>query len=265
MIRFIIRTMKNHLTLSRLICLLSTTIFSISFIEANAIPIKREAAFLKRTYFSNDLPSTVSAKEFYTDAEAECIYEVAELAKTGLSIQAFKYGYYGYRELLKAKKINNSDYLTICDFSQSSSQRRLYIIDIERHELVTQTFVAHGRNSGIEFAKNFSNNPRSHQSSLGFYITGQTYSGGYGLSLQLNGIEKGFNDRALNRRIVLHGSKYVGDEYLQRRRLLGRSYGCPAVPKDESGVIINFIKNGSCLFIFYPAKNYLDKSKILNS
>ena len=257
--------MKNHPTLTRLICLFSAIFFSNSFIEANVIPINGETAFLKRTCLSAHFPSTVSSKIFYTDAEAECIYEVAELAKAGLSIQAFKYGYYGYRELLKGKKINNSDYLTICDFSQSSAQRRLYIIDIERHEMVTQTYVAHGRNSGIEFAKNFSNNPRSHQSSLGFYITGQTYSGAYGLSLHLNGIERGFNDKALNRGIVLHGSRYVGDEYLQRRKLLGRSYGCPAVPKYESNTIINFIKNGSCMFIYYPAKNYLDKSKILNS
>ena len=126
------------------------------------------------------------------------------------------------------------------------------------------TYVAHGRNSGGEYAKTFSNRPESRKSSLGFYITGTTYSGAHGLSLQINGIEKGINDRAWSRKIVIHGAKYVGDNYIEENPFIGRSYGCPAIPANERDIIINTIKEGSCLFIYYPSKLYLNRSKILN-
>ena len=126
------------------------------------------------------------------------------------------------------------------------------------------TYVAHGRNSGGEFAKSFSNRPESHKSSLGFYITGKTYNGTHGLSLQIKGVERGINDRAWARKIVIHGAGYVGDNYIESNPFIGRSYGCPAVPDIERDTIINTIKEGSCLFIYHPSKLYLNRSKILN-
>ena len=126
------------------------------------------------------------------------------------------------------------------------------------------TWVAHGRNSGMEFAKKFSNKPRSRQSSLGFFITRQTYYGAHGLSLRLEGVERGINDKALQRAIVIHGADYIGEEKLNQNSHMGRSYGCPAVPKNESATLINRMKNGSCLFIYYPTQHYLEQSKILN-
>jgi hypothetical protein len=126
------------------------------------------------------------------------------------------------------------------------------------------TYVAHGKNSGGEYARKFSNRPESRQSSLGFYRTKKTYYGGHGLALTLSGLEAGFNDKAERRKIVLHGSRYIGDNYKRWGKYMGRSFGCPAVPMKQSKILINTIKDGSCLFIYHPSKNYLSGSKILN-
>ena len=197
-------------------------------------------------------------------AKAGLLYETMQLKDAGLSEEAFQNAYKGYEYLLEKNKLRNSDYLTICDFSQSSKSKRMYVIDIKNEKLLINTYVAHGRNSGNEFATRFSNKPTSRQSSLGFYITSSTYRGGHGLALIINGQEQGFNNNAARRRIVIHGSKYVGANYLELRKYMGRSFGCPAVPQKECSTIINIIKNGSCLFIYHPDKKYLNGSKILN-
>lgn len=181
-----------------------------------------------------------------------------DLQSIGLSEQAFSYACKGYANMLEKGMIAKEGYLTICDFSQSSSKKRMYIIDMVNASVVMNTYVAHGKNSGGEFARSFSNKTGSLQSSLGFYVTRQTYFGEHGLSLRVDGVEKGFNDKALRRAIVVHGADYIGS---QKK---GRSFGCPAVPQNESKEIINTIKNGHCLFIYHPSKKYLTASKILN-
>ena len=197
--------------------------------------------------------------------KAQEVFDSLDLDQMGLSLEAFQYAYRGYHELLEKRLIKKAGLLTICDFSQSSRNKRMYVVDMENYQLVKNTYVAHGRNSGGEFANSFSNSPRSHKSSLGFYITHTTYKGGHGLSLRLQGVERGINDKAMMRHIVLHGSNYVGDRYLERSPFLGRSFGCPAVPADETKDIIETIKDGSCLFIYHPNNNYLKTSKILNA
>lgn len=187
------------------------------------------------------------------------------LGNIGLSRPAFDLATKGYRKLLNKGKIAESAYLVICDFSQSSKNKRLYILDMEKQEVVIQTFVAHGKNSGGEFATRFSNRNKSLQSSLGFYVTDNTYYGEHGLSLRVRGLEPGFNDKALQRAIVVHGADYLESDWVNRNKgMMGRSFGCPAIPQSESKEIINTIKNGSCLFIYHPTKNYLKGSKILN-
>lgn len=198
------------------------------------------------------------------DAAIEQIYDSIQLQKFGLNKQAFIYAYKGYHRLLEKGYINKEGIITICDFSQSSKRKRLYLIDLDHYRLLMNTHVAHGRNSGGEYARKFSNRPQSRQSSLGFYVTKQTYLGGHGLALTIDGVEKGINDKAKQRRIVVHGSKYVGDNYLQFSNYIGRSFGCPAIPQKYTSALINTIKNGSCLFIYHPNKNYLSGSKILN-
>jgi hypothetical protein len=192
------------------------------------------------------------------------LYNELRLSDIGLSKQAFELAYKGYEKLLRRQKLTNSSILTICDFSQSSNKKRLYVLDLERDTVLLTTYVAHGRGSGGEYASRFSNNNRSRQTSLGFYITSSTYNGENGRSLRLRGLEPGFNDRAARRSIVIHGAAYIGDEYLQSNKFMGRSYGCPAVPRDVSDEIIDLIKDGTCLFIYHPTKKYLQKSRILN-
>ena len=221
----------------------------------------------------NRIPSTVTATNpleavsvspsIHTEP-ADVLYNNIGLQEYGLSKEAFEYAWKGYQRLLEKKLINRSNYLTICDFSQSSRKKRLYIIDVENNKLVMNTYVAHGKNSGAEYATKFSNKPASLQSSLGFYITSRTYFGEHGLSLRILGVDPGFNDKALKRTIVIHGAAYVDEARANKGIFMGRSWGCPAVPQNESNYIITTIKNGTCLFIFHPSRNYLHGSKILN-
>jgi len=199
-----------------------------------------------------------------TRFSAEKLYDSLGLENYGLSKKAWQYAVKGYKKLLAKGRIGNTDVITICDFSLSSRQKRLFIINLKNCELLLNTYVAHGRRSGMEYARSFSNKTNSHQSSLGFYITRNQYYGENGLSLRLDGIEKGFNDKALRRNIVIHGSGYANDDFLNTNSFLGRSYGCPAVPEGEIETIVNTIKEGSCFFIYYPAKKYISSSKILN-
>lgn len=199
------------------------------------------------------------------NTSAQVLYDSLDLEAAGLNQRAFEYAWKGFVNLAQSGQLLNTDYFTICDFSQSSRNKRLYIIDLVQMRVFKNTYVAHGRNSGGEFAQSFSNRPESHKSSLGFYVTGETYFGQHGLSLKVKGVERGINDKALARRIVIHGSNYIGDNYLVNNPFSGRSFGCPAVPAAERDEIINTIKEGTCLFIYHPSKQYLTKSKILNS
>lgn len=208
------------------------------------------------------LPEPVKVNS--VEQEIELIYDSLKLAKKGLKKDAFKYAYLGYKKLEDEGKLNKEGLLTICDLSQSSRRKRLYVVDLKQYKLLLNTYVAHGKNSGREYARKFSNRPESLQTSLGFYKTSTTYYGGHGLALTLTGLEPGFNDKAARRKIVVHGSRYIGDNYRRWGKYMGRSFGCPAVPMKQSRILINTIKNGSCLFIFHPTQNYLAGSKILN-
>jgi hypothetical protein len=183
--------------------------------------------------------------------------------KFSINKEAIQYAIGGYEKLKKSGQLINLRYLTIADFSKPSSEKRLFIIDMEKMELVIQTLVAHGRNSGTLFAKAFSNRNESYQSSLGFYITGDIYKGKHGMSLQLSGIESGINDNAKQRAIVMHGADYVTEQLIKKQGYIGRSLGCPAVPQSEVKEIIQTIKGASLLYIYAPDNLYAKKSKLL--
>jgi hypothetical protein len=191
------------------------------------------------------------------------VYDSLELDLSGLSRQAFDYAKMGWERLSNQGKLINQSVIAIVDFSQPSSQKRLYVLDMKNCKVLFNTLVAHGRNSGREWATHFSNQLSSYKSSPGFYITGQTYSGSNGYSLKLTGIENGINDKALQRAIVMHGADYVNESYIASRGYIGRSQGCPAVPVKEAKNIINTIRNGACLYIYAPAQNYLSRSAML--
>ena len=153
---------------------------------------------------------------------------------------------------LKERGFFRKDFLTIIDFSLSSRVKRLWIIDMAQNKIVFNSLVAHGKNSGEDYANQFSNKNESNKSSLGFYATGEVYQGKHGLSLKLDGLEKGVNDNARQRAIVIHGADYVSDNFLKNHSRLGKSHGCPAVPIGLSKKIIETIKDKSCLFIYHP-------------
>lgn len=193
------------------------------------------------------------------------IYQECGLANNKLDFEVFKKASIGYYNLQKEGKIKqNKKQLSIIDFQKPSKQKRLYIVDMEKRSILKHTWVAHGRNSGLQYANKFSNIPESLQSSLGFYKTARTYSGKHGYSLRLDGLEYGINHKARARAIVMHGADYVSASFLRSRGRLGRSWGCPAVSYDEHKEIINKIKFGSCLFIYAPDKKYVEKSRYLD-
>jgi hypothetical protein len=192
------------------------------------------------------------------------IYQEMDLKAAGLSKEAFECAYIGYEKLRKKRLLQKTTVLSICDFSQPSSEERMYVIDIFSKKLLYRTYVAHGINSGQEYANSFSNKRNSYKSSLGFYITRQSYYGSNGLSLRIQGMDRGFNDRAGVRNIVIHGAPYVSQRILQKYGVMGTTFGCPAIPDDMSSKIIPVIKKGSCFFVFYPSRNYLVRSCVLN-
>jgi hypothetical protein len=191
------------------------------------------------------------------------LYTQLSLDSAGLSQEAFDYALVGYEKLVQEGKIKNDDILTIVDFSRPSSEKRLFVIDLQNGKLLFNTLVSHGRNSGKGQANAFSNAPNSFKSSLGFYVTGTTYSGAHGYSLRLNGEEKGINDNALSRGIVMHCADYVNESLVRSQGYIGRSLGCPAIPTNVHKKVIAAIKDGSCLFLYSPDKGYTAKSQII--
>ena len=182
-----------------------------------------------------------------------------------LPFEVFNKAMHGYLNLRNAGKLTTSkDIISICDFNLPSTENRLWIIDLNSKKVLFNTYVAHGQGSGEDCASSFSNKMNSHQSSLGFYVTSDIYEGEHGTSLHLLGMDQGFNDAAYERDIVVHGADYVSDKFVRGNERLGRSWGCPAVPPELSLPIINTIKDGTCLFIYYPDAKYLQTAYWLN-
>jgi hypothetical protein len=191
------------------------------------------------------------------------LYEKLSLDSLGLSREAFEYALKGHDQLQNSGKIEKENLLSIIDFSMSSGKKRLFVIDLESEELLFNTYVSHGRNSGQSVATHFSNKPNSFKSSLGFYVTGDTYTGKHGYSLRLQGEESGINDKALARGIVMHSATYTDEASVEQRGFIGRSLGCPAIPQNVHKQIIETICHGSCLFMYSPDAYYLSHSKLL--
>lgn len=243
------------------IFLFSIFIFLIHFpfISAN---IKPSNDFSGLGHPSNQSQLSVKT-EIPTTSNISGLYDNLKLNSLGLSREAFDYAIKGYNHLRSTGKLKNDKIISIVDFSLPSGKKRLFILDLINHKILFNTFVAHGRNSGKDFAKKFSNKNESYQSSLGFYVTHNSYDGKHGYSLRLEGEEQGINDNAINRAIVMHSAWYVNENIARRQGYIGRSQGCPAIPEELHKPIIEKIKNGSCLFLYSPDKNYTSQSPIL--
>lgn len=177
-----------------------------------------------------------------------------------LDYNIFKQAMEGYSSI----EFANKKLISIIDYSKPSNEKRFFIIDIENRKLLYQILVAHGKKSGYLNAITFSNKYGSHKSSLGFFRTGKSYFGIRGYSLKLEGLEKGINDNAIQRGIIIHGADYVDERIANGNGVIGRSWGCPSVSLKLSKTIINLLRGGSLLFIYADDELYKEKSLIAN-
>jgi hypothetical protein len=246
--------MKKHSFRAIFAFLLITTIPAISWVSST----NSHLVFFDSTGAEGAeklIPASGGAELFVQHVNT--IYQQAELGKNGLDQEVFKKALIGYYNLKKTQLLSaQKAVITIIDFSKKSSQKRLWIVDLANNKLLFHTLVAHGQGSGMDMATNFSNQPNSHQSSLGFYVTSDIYQGKHGLSMRLEGMDKGFNTNAMARAVVVHGADYVSESFVKTHGRLGRSHGCPALPTDLTKTIINVIKGQTCMFINGPAEKY---------
>lgn len=206
--------------------------------------------FSQRESFEPYTFEVSSCKQLYNEMQLEGI----------VNFTAFEQAIAGYDKIGEKTK----EILTLVDFSKPSTEERFYVFDMRHKKLLFTSLVSHGKNSGGNYATSFSNENGSLKSSLGFFLTENTYQGKNGYSLILNGLEKGINDRAKERAIVIHGAAYSNPSAIASSGRLGRSFGCPALPQTVSKPIINTIKGGSLLFIYANNQNYLTYSPILS-
>jgi hypothetical protein len=213
---------------------------------------------------NNDSTKNSASLSTTTESAASLLFSELQSEFTGLKKQVFVSAIHGMQKLNDKGYIRNTGIISIIDFSQPSNQKRLYVVDLKNKHVLFNTLVAHGKNSGTILAKSFSNQSQSLKSSPGFYITGETYFGDHGYSLRLEGQEKNINDNAESRAIVIHGADYVDQSVVDAKGYLGRSWGCPAIPVSQHKIIIDKIKEGTCLFIYTSDKNYQQNSFLLN-
>lgn len=216
------------------------------------------------TIDSEVIVSTPTTPEISFDATVENMYNVF-LSKNATmpNLEVFANGIKGYTKLEEEGKVSNN-LLTIVDFGLSSTMKRMWILDMKEQKVLFNTYTSHGKNTGGEFATKFSNTLNSLQSSLGFFVTGETYYGKNGLSLFIDGMEKGINDNARKRYVVIHGADYAMPKFIKRHGRLGRSYGCPAVPNNIAKDVIDLIKGESVVYLHKNDNNYMNKSTFLN-
>ncbi|WP_235941960.1 murein L,D-transpeptidase catalytic domain family protein [Pontibacter fetidus] len=202
-------------------------------------------------------------KQLAFTEHVEDIYDDADLKGKGLSLPVFQKAYIGFMNLKQRHKVSSSKaILTVIDFTKSSREKRMWVIDLKAKKVLYNTLVAHGRNTGNVQAVKFSNQPNSYMSSLGFYVTDNTYFGKHGLSLKLDGLDKGFNTNARERAIVVHGADYATKDFIKQYGRLGRSLGCPALPTEVSKEVIETIKNETVIYLHSNDKSY--RSDYLN-
>jgi L,D-transpeptidase catalytic domain len=203
---------------------------------------------IDRSKTQHNVIKNIAADSVYSQFVTNIYHEI-HLDSVGLTEQVFEKALTGFYNMKYSGLIHAKSILTIADFDQESTKKRLYIIDLASKKLILNTWVAHGQNSGGDKPSSFSNNINSNQSSLGFYLTGEIYYGKHGRSLKLDGMDQGFNNNARERSIVVHGASYVSQKSIDELGRLGRSQGCPAVPAKLADQVINTISDRTVLFI----------------
>lgn len=228
--------MKRNILGSAMILLVSISIVAISW-KAAELPRPQQQTVVN-----------IASDSLYNE-HISSLYHTAHLDSAGLSEQVFEKALTGFYNLKYSGLLHHKSILTIADFDQESRKKRLYIIDLAQRKMLLNTWVAHGQNSGGDKPAYFSNRISSNQSSIGFYLTGEIYYGKHGRSLKLDGMDKGFNNNARERSIVVHGADYVCQATIDQLGRLGRSQGCPAVSTKVANEVINTISDKTVLFI----------------
>jgi hypothetical protein len=198
------------------------------------------------------------------------LYNACQLNDADMDKEVFRKALVGYYNIKRRNYLQNSSILSVIDYSKASTEKRLWILDLEKKKLLVHSLVAHGRKSGENLATSFSNTVNSHMSSLGFYKTGKVYFGKHGKSLVLHGLDKHYNSNAEGRSVVIHAADYVCEDFIKANGRLGRSHGCPAVSAEESERIINLLEGGTCLFVYHPEfkaahSEYLNEATAIES
>ncbi|WP_176955893.1 murein L,D-transpeptidase catalytic domain family protein [Catalinimonas alkaloidigena] len=191
------------------------------------------------------------------------LYEALQLEKLKLDYKVFRYGAIGFWGLQQEGRLSDRPLLSIIDFTKSSCEKRFYTLDLETKKVLFYTYVSHGRNTGGDKAEKFGNAVNSNLSSLGFYVTGETYTGSKGYSMRLDGTEKGINDNLRRRGVVVHNADYVSEDWIKKYGRLGRSQGCPALPKGIYREVIEAIKDRTAIFAYFKDDTYLAASRYL--
>jgi hypothetical protein len=220
--------------------------------------------FASNAVYAEEISEATAADSISIDSLSNSIYPHIVFEKDTLKKEIFDLALTGYLKLRSENLLMKDSVLAVIDYSLSSKSKRLWVINLVLKKVVFNELVAHGKNSGGEYAYSFSNKYRSRKSSLGFMITGDIYNGKHKLSLKLNGMESGFNTNVFGRGVVIHGAHYVNDAYAEVNQRMGRSFGCPAVSRSVNKELVNYIQGGVCLFAYYPNSYYLRRSKYAN-
>jgi hypothetical protein len=205
------------------------------------------------------IPSVMDASSMMTLARTD--FDATELGT--IETDVFDLALGAASCAVKSGAVKNPGTLTVIDYSKPSSEKRLWVFDLKARELLYEELVAHGQGSGANMATQFSNEDESHQTSLGLFVTADTYVGKNGYSLRLEGLDRGVNDRARDRAIVMHGAPYVSEAFVKANGRLGRSWGCPAVNELVARKMIDTVKGGGLVFAYYPDAGWLRSSRYL--
>jgi len=215
----------------------------------------------------SDVPRATAIGRAATTANAVATKTAAaawDLPSIGtIGTEVFELALNAARCAVRSGAVRNPSTLTVIDYSRPSTEKRLWVYDLRSRELVYEELVAHGQGSGGDMATRFSNEPETHATSLGLFVTSDTYVGKNGYSLRLDGLDHGFNDRARDRAIVMHGAPYVSAEFARAQGRLGRSWGCPALRDAVAREVIDLVKGGGLVFAYYPDQNWLAASQYL--
>ncbi len=214
-------------------------------------------SLLSIAFFSTSLISTTFSGKGVVDIN-EHLRQLSQKAPT-LNQKVLKIALIAYQKAADRGAVKKP-VLTVIDYSMPSNKQRMWVFDLGKERLLYNTYVAHGKNSGMDVPHHFSNKLSSKETSLGTYVTRDTYIGSKGYSLNLQGLERGFNDNAYDRRVVVHGAWYVEPDFIKKSGRAGRSWGCPSIAQTLAKPVINTIKGGSVIFAYYPDSYYLSHS-----